>query len=332
MKFFISHSSKDFKYGDAIVQLLKDIGVPQQNIIFTSKSGHGIPKGEDIFKWLKNEIKENPFVIYLLSERYYSSIACLNEMGAAWVIENEHISLFTPGFDPSNPKFWEGAVEPRELGVFIDDRQNIIEFADIIVSTLSNKVNPVIFDEAITKYMETIDNIKQGIDDSEIINYEKKDDELTTINDFISHSNEKDETLDSNTNNDIQFKKFKEVIRNRKLTDEEFLLIKYMIDMGQETLGYRWKAEGEIQNIKQWEEVNDLDDQLSRKYSRALNKLKIRNFLEVYDTTSYGNPREYILVKEISNHLLDLPVDMVSVLDEMMEKYKGFVNSDTLPF
>ncbi|TMN22694.1 hypothetical protein [Lentibacillus cibarius] len=102
--------------------------------------------------------------------------------------------------------------------------------------------------------------------------------------------------------------------------------------MGQETLGYRWKAEGEIQNIKQWEEVNDLDDQLSRNYSKALNKLIIRNFLEVYDTTSYGNPREYILVKVISNHLLDLPVDMVSVLDEMMEKYKGFVNSDTLPF
>ncbi|TMN22693.1 toll/interleukin-1 receptor domain-containing protein [Lentibacillus cibarius] len=217
MKFFISHSSKDFKYGDAIVQLLKDIGVPQQNIIFTSKSGHGIPKGEDIFKWLKNEIKEKPFVIYLLSERYYSSITCLNEMGAAWVIENEHISLFTPGFNPSNPEFWEGAVEPRELGAFIDDRQNIIEFADIIVSTLGNKVNPVIFDEAITKYMETIENIKQEIDDSEIIDYVKLDNESTTTNDFIPHSNEKDETLDSNTNNDIQFKKFKEVIEIENL-------------------------------------------------------------------------------------------------------------------
>lgn len=93
MNFFISHSSKDIKYGEAVLQLLLDVGVLQHQIIFTSKAGYGIPKGKDIFAWLKSKINEKPFVIYLLSEEYYSSIACLNEMGAAWVIENEHIAL-----------------------------------------------------------------------------------------------------------------------------------------------------------------------------------------------------------------------------------------------
>ncbi|WP_373892940.1 toll/interleukin-1 receptor domain-containing protein [Virgibacillus natechei] len=319
MNFFVSHSSKDFEYGDSIVQLLRDIGIPQQNITFTSKPGYGIPRGKDIFNWLKNEIKEEPFVIYLLSERYYSSIACLNEMGAAWIIENEHIALFTPEFNPTNPKFWEGALEPRELGVFIDNKQDIIEFVEQIANKFDNKVNSVIFDAAITKFMDTIENIKQETYKSEKKKGAEKDNE-SAANDFISHSKVKDESSNY-TNNDIKYKKFKEILRNGKFTDEELFLIKYMIDMGQNFLGYGWQSEGEIQNIANWESANGLGHHLSSNYEKALNKLKIRNFLEANNWTSYGNPKEYILVKEVSDHLLDLPEDMVDILDKTIQKY-----------
>ncbi len=50
-------------------------------------------KKENIFKWLKGRISEKPFVIYLLSPEYFSSVACLNEMGAAWVVENQHVAI-----------------------------------------------------------------------------------------------------------------------------------------------------------------------------------------------------------------------------------------------
>lgn len=44
MKYFISHSSKNLHYGESIVQLLIDIGVPHDDIIFTSKSGFEFQK------------------------------------------------------------------------------------------------------------------------------------------------------------------------------------------------------------------------------------------------------------------------------------------------
>ena len=77
MKLFLSHSSKDVDYGNALVDLLISIGVKSDKIIFTSNVAHGIPIGENIFQWLKEEIEEKPFVIYLLSPNYYKSVACL---------------------------------------------------------------------------------------------------------------------------------------------------------------------------------------------------------------------------------------------------------------
>ncbi len=105
MELFISHSSKDKEYGEALVTLLSDLGVQQKSIVFTSKEGFGIPKGQNIFNWLKSKLTNKPFVIYLLSDHYYSSIPCLNEMGAAWVIENDHLIFITPNFDLSDKRF-----------------------------------------------------------------------------------------------------------------------------------------------------------------------------------------------------------------------------------
>lgn len=115
MKIFISHSSKNKIFGEALVDFLRNIGIKDSEIIFTSNVAYGIPVGQNIFNWLKSQITEKPFVIYLLSEEYYQSIACLNEMGAAWIIENEHAAIFTPNFNLSSKEFQSGALDPREL-------------------------------------------------------------------------------------------------------------------------------------------------------------------------------------------------------------------------
>ncbi|MBT2217117.1 hypothetical protein KK120_14915 [Virgibacillus dakarensis] len=337
MKFFISHSSKNFKYGEAIVQLLMDVGMPQKNIIFTSKVGYGIPKGKDIFKWLKSEIKERPFVIYLLSEEYYSSIACLNEMGAAWIIENEHIALFTPGFNPGNPKFWDGAIEPRELGIFVDDKDDVFEFVEIVINKLGNNVKPIIIDQAITKYLKSVEDIKRNIENDKSekkmeVNNDKQDGKRDLIETLSADSIPQSKST-INTSNDSPYEKFKEDIQKGKLADEELLLIKYLVDMGKDVLGDRWMTDGEIENIKQWEDENDLDNYLSENYIKALGKFKIRKFIKVYSTTSYGNPREYTLIEEISNHLLDFPEDIINILNKMVNRHQAPYNiSSELPF
>ncbi len=38
-------------------------------------------------------------MIYHLSDNYYDSVACLNEMGAAWVVQNDYTVVGIPGFD-----------------------------------------------------------------------------------------------------------------------------------------------------------------------------------------------------------------------------------------
>ena len=121
MKIFISHSSENKDYGNALVDLLTSIEVKSEDIIYTSNDAYGIPIGKDIFDWLKSKIEEKPFVIYLLSPEYYKSRTCLNEVGAAWIVENDHAMIFTPNFDLDSYEFKNGAINPREIGFYINN-------------------------------------------------------------------------------------------------------------------------------------------------------------------------------------------------------------------
>lgn len=330
MKYFISHSSKDSFYGESLVQLLINIGIPHDNIIFTSKSGFGIPKGVNIFDWLKSQIEDKPFVIYLLSDEYYSSVACLNEMGAAWMVENEHIALFTPRFDLNNPKFREGAIDPRKMSVFIDKKDDMLEFISLISNIENKDIKPVIAEHAINDFLDSINNYHNNT--NKIINHTPVDNK---INDIKKKSGLQTPVELKKDSADL-YVNFLDNIEQKKLSDAELLLIDYMIDSGQTTLGDRWMAEGEINNIRNWEVVNELNNYLSNNYNTALNKLKLRKLLDVYSKTSHGNPREFILIEEISNHLLDLPSEIHQILNQTKEKYKEknkkSINNMDLPF
>lgn len=322
MKYFISHSSKNACYGEEIVQLLINLGVPSDKIIFTSKSGFGIPKGENIFDWLKNQIEEKPFVIYLLSDEYYSSVACLNEMGAAWIVENKHITLFTPKFNMDDPKFKNGAIDPRKMGVFIDDQNDILEFAELILNNENQHIKPVILANNVTNFINSINKHKNN----------KNDVTNNTNFDRVDHNNTNNLPKKDHINNNLH-SKFIEYITQKKLSDEELLLINYMIDLGTTILGDRWKAEDEIRNICNWEEINNLTNYLSNNYDAALNKLKLRKFIEVYSLTSYENPREYVLIEDISSQLLDFPEEVHKALSITRNKYqKKEVDTMDLPF
>ena len=337
MNIFISHSSKDKKYGDALVQLLQDIGISPNDIIFTSNSGYGIPKGQNIFKWLKNRLKEKSFIIYLLSDNYYSSIACLNEMGAAWIIENDHLVMFASGFNPSNKKFFEGAIDPREMGVFMDNKQDIIDFVEIITDKLDIKTRQVVVHQAISKYMKSIDNIIGNITEEKHV----VDSEYTKISKGIGNTNGDDVILEQkeivdliSLDNSTSTTFFDDILKG-KLSDEELLLIKYMNDTGKITLGDRWMASQEIENISNWEDIKTLNSKLSNSYKMALRKLKIRKYVKVHKETEYGNPKEYILIDDISDHILDFPNNILKILDDTMNKHvklKKYPSTNDIPF
>lgn len=117
-KLFISHSSDDVKYVKIIVDFLEDIGLNEENLFCSSIPGYGIPLNEDIYDYLKKQFNDyDLYVIYVLSKNYYESPACLNEMGAAWVIKNKYSSFLLPNF-----KFQEiqGAINPRQMSISLD--------------------------------------------------------------------------------------------------------------------------------------------------------------------------------------------------------------------
>lgn len=121
-KIFISHSGKDIDIIKNFVDLLSHIGLTSESLFCSSIPGYNIKQGSgDIYDNLRNEFNNNLYVIFMLSENYYESKACLNEMGAAWVLKKKYQSILLPGFDFNQI---EGAINPRAISFKLDDEEN----------------------------------------------------------------------------------------------------------------------------------------------------------------------------------------------------------------
>ena len=81
-----------------------------------------------------------------------------------------------------------------------------------------------------------------------------------------------------------------------------------------------WQEQNEINNIKEWESINEIDDKLSRNYSSVLSRFELRGFTEVSAVTGSNNPKELKIKEEICLHLLDLPDEVVNVIAESVKK------------
>lgn len=343
MKVFISHSSKNKILGDLLVELLRNVGIQDSEIIFTSNTAYGIPVGKNIFQWLKSQITEKPFVIYLLSEEYYQSIACLNEMGAAWIIENKHAAIFTPNFNLSSKEFQSGALDPREIGFYINDEERIFTFIELLREDFNIINNPLLINQSVRKFIKSIDSISSLNKNTVEIKTDENTVKIENIQKPTLPTSESVKTLKSIPSKATEsiknslFDKFSDLIINNKLKDEELLLIYYVIDRSKFTLMTGWQEDNEIQNIKEWEEINDINFLLSKNYSQTLKRFEIRGFIEVSDLTSYGNPKEFKIKDEISEHLLDLNEDLLEIINDCLKRnFQEFkienVSDDDLPF
>lgn len=313
MKIFISHSSKNASYGKALVELLTSIGIIHEHIIFTSDPSYGIPSGENIFNWLKMRISEKNFVIYLLSPEYYSSVACLNEMGAAWVIENEHIAIFTPDFNIDSHDFQSGVLDPREMGFRLDDSDRLTQFTEKMKRLFQLSTDQVLINRACHKFLSTISQITstpipqaprplvQSSAPSHASPRALPQTPSTTLPKTVS-------AMTPVSGRRLQpVERFFKDFEDGKLKDEEVLLIYYASDTGRFSLGVGWRVDEEKQRIVEWEELNEFSSTLSKKYEPAVKRLEVRKLTEVSELTSHGNPRQVDFVDELKEKILDLP-------------------------
>lgn len=117
-KVFISHATNDKQFVQLIVNLLEDIGLSETEIVCSSIPGYGIPLGKDIYDWLSEQFQNcDLHIIFILSDNYYNSVACLNEMGAAWVLKQKYDTVLLPEFDFPQIK---GAINPQQIGIKLD--------------------------------------------------------------------------------------------------------------------------------------------------------------------------------------------------------------------
>ncbi len=314
MKIFISHSSKNANYGNALVNLLAGVGINGDKIIFTSNPAYGIPIGQNIFEWLKDRITEKPYVLYLLSSEYYKSVACLNEMGAAWVIENKHTMIFTPDFKLDSYEFQNGAIDPREIGFYINDFDKLIAFVDSLRSDYSITSNQVLISQKIREFIDAIKAFE---------NVNSKSVEFTSI---------KESTVNTSQENNLPVKKkisapkkyegksrFFRDLMNNKLKEEEVILAHYINDQAKAKLFTGWQEEHEIKKIKVWEDINGINNKLSNNYEGALRRFGIKKLVEVSAVTSGGNPKEMQITEEFQDELLDLPEEIIEKINEIVE-------------
>ncbi len=119
-KIFISHSSNDKKYVQAIVELFEDIGIKEDHLFCSSLAEYGIPLNSDIYDYLKAQFKEYSLnMIFVLSDEYYRSPACLNEMGAAWILQSTYTTMLLPNFEFKNI---QGAINPSRISIKLDNQ------------------------------------------------------------------------------------------------------------------------------------------------------------------------------------------------------------------
>ncbi len=120
-RLFISHCTKDTEYVKEFVRFLEAIGMPEGSIFCSSVEGYKIEWGQDIYDYLEtefNNINKNLIVLFMLSENYYNSTPCLNEMGATWVLKKEYRSVLLPGFEYTKI---EGAIDAKKVGIKFDN-------------------------------------------------------------------------------------------------------------------------------------------------------------------------------------------------------------------
>ena len=137
---FISHSSKDKAFVEALVELLESIGFDETNLFCSSVNGYGIGLGEDIFDTLKSLFLDHElYVLFVHSPRYYNSTVSMNEMGAAWVLRANYYSMLTKDM---NYNEMSGVVNSSSIAIKVDSddaKARLTELKDKLCAAFSFK-------------------------------------------------------------------------------------------------------------------------------------------------------------------------------------------------
>lgn len=133
---FISHSSKDEQivalFIDKILQLALQINL--NKIFCTSIQAMSITSGENFRKAVRENLMRASHVIQIITRNYKESEVCLNEMGAAWVLNSRVIPFILNPIRYDTVGFIHEPIQQLKL----DDENDLMKFIDEMTTTKQN--------------------------------------------------------------------------------------------------------------------------------------------------------------------------------------------------
>ena len=157
-KIFISHSSKDKQIVDFFVDKVLHLGlqIDPNDVAYTSREETGVGTGEDIRKFIKENISTCDFVFFMISENYKKSEICLNEMGAAWATDRCVVPLIFPdlSFDTI------GWLYNVRKGLLINDSDSLDSIFDDITEKYKYKQRVNIWNRNKNEFISFINALK----------------------------------------------------------------------------------------------------------------------------------------------------------------------------
>lgn len=163
IKVFISHSTKDEKYANAIVEFLKKIGVPSEAIFCSSIEQHGVELGKNFIDKIYEQFREYELeMLFLLSKNFYNSPVSLNEMGASWVKGFHCFAFLIHGFPVSDIN---GVIDSHNIALIMDDKKETLQYRldefGAYICEIYNLEKPENWIEIRDDFIDELDKIKK---------------------------------------------------------------------------------------------------------------------------------------------------------------------------
>lgn len=176
-KVFISHSHKDGIIATALVELLIKLGLDNKKILASSSPKTQLHAGAPLYAELRAALSnKNTLVVFLLSDHFYSSTVCMNEMGAAWVTGLKSYFMVLPGFsfDKVEGVILENSPIGISLSSFNDsNKTRLEEMCAEIVRRYSLSYNEDTIKLGLLRFSSAIDEYKNQLLGKTIFSMEK---------------------------------------------------------------------------------------------------------------------------------------------------------------
>lgn len=167
-RIFISHYSQDEKYVKRIISVLERIGIKSEQIKCSSYESYGVPADGDIFDWIKENLKsEDTFVLFVMSEEYFTRPVCLCEMGACIINSQKYIPILIPPLTFENMQ--KGMIPGSKKAYMIDNIKGLSGIKEALERNFGlNPISTTIWNEFLEDYSTLIQNlIKNDKEDKE---------------------------------------------------------------------------------------------------------------------------------------------------------------------